>query len=146
MVGAEGSRELRGLLASAEVAGPVHRIDWRDPIAAYGRPAIDAIAPWLVQPTLAAFAIRVIERVGHDGEQEVATAVLRGARRSIDAHVRPDLDWAIQHLRALADPRVTRTRLAAGPTRSVRARRPLGAGKVAGVSRRTVPTRTSEPS
>jgi hypothetical protein len=96
---ATGMAELPGLLARAERAGPAHRIEYRDPIAAHGRPAIDAVRPWLDDPKLAAFAIRVIEVVGHHGEQEAATETLRDARRRVDPRVRPDVDWALLHMR-----------------------------------------------
>jgi hypothetical protein len=47
----------------AESAEPAHRIDLRDPIAAYGAAAIEAVTPWLKVPTLAAFAIRFRPRL-----------------------------------------------------------------------------------
>jgi len=97
---AGGAGDLPGLLARAQGAGPADRIEWRDRIAAFGAPAIIAITPWLADPQLAAFAIRVIERVGRDGEREAALVVLRGARRRVDPRVRPDLDWALLQLRA----------------------------------------------
>jgi hypothetical protein len=92
--------DLTELLAHARRAGPVHRIEWRDRIAAHGRPAIEAVRPWLADSKYAAFAIRVIERVGRDGEREVAVEVLRGERRRVDAHIRPDVEWALVNLRA----------------------------------------------
>lgn len=142
---ANAAGDLFGLLASAEQAGPVHRIEWRDRIAGYGGPAIDAMAPWLAEPTLAAFAIRVIERAGHDGEREAALLVLRGARRGIDPRVRPDLDWALLHLRATAPTKVAATPREARPVRVVRAERPYGVGRAAGTSRRSVQVHRSDP-
>ena len=138
--------ELRKLLAGAEQAGPVHRIEYRDRIAAHGQPAIEAIAPWLADPALAAFAIRVIERVGRDGEQEAAVETLRGARRTTDPHVRADLDWALLHLRAPVGMAATPAPPAARPPRVVRAQRPLEVGRVAGATRRTIHARTSDTS
>jgi len=138
--------DLHQLLKGAEQAGPAHRIEFRDRIAAHGLPAIEAVAPWLADPTYAAFAIRVIERVGHNGERDAATDVLRGARRVVDPQVRPDLDWALVHLRVPADPAVAQSAPPAAQTRVARIKRPLGAGRVAGVSRRSVPARTLEPS
>jgi hypothetical protein len=91
--------DLSGLLAGAEDAGPADRIEWRDRIAAFGAPAINAVTPWLADPRLAAFAIRVIERAGRDGEREAAVVALRGARRRVDPRVRPDLDRALLGLR-----------------------------------------------
>jgi hypothetical protein len=91
----EASGALAALLADARAADPVHRIDLRDPIAAHGAAAIEAIGPWLKEPTLAAFAIRVIARAGQDGEREIALTTLRGARRRLDPRFRADIDWAV---------------------------------------------------
>jgi hypothetical protein len=90
---------LSDLLERAEAADPAHRIDLRDPIAAHGAAAIEAVAPWLKVPTLAAFAIRVITRVGLDGERAAAQAALRNARRRMDTRLRADVDWALSMLR-----------------------------------------------
>ena len=126
-----GAGEIVGLLAHARHAGPAHRIEWRDRIAAHGQPAIEAIAPWLGEPKLAAFAVRVIERVGHDGdpELEVALRALRGARRAIDWSVRPDLEWALLHLRETVPSDAAPTPRSASPTRVLRAERPRGVGR-----------------
>src|SRR5512144_391041 len=65
----QASGALAALLADAREADPVHRIDLRDPIAAHGAAAIEAIGPWLREPALAAVAIRVIARAGPDRER-----------------------------------------------------------------------------
>jgi hypothetical protein len=52
------SVELERLLAAARDADGLTRIEYRDPIAAYGREAIRALANWLSDPTLAGFAVR----------------------------------------------------------------------------------------
>ncbi len=96
--------ELAALLHEAETASPMHRIEWRDRIAAHGVRAIEAVRPWLASPVLAAFAIRVIERAGTNGEAHLATQVLRSARSSVPPTVRGDLDWALQQLRARSQP------------------------------------------
>ena len=90
---------LAALLADARDADPAHRIDFRDPIAAHGAAAIEAVTPWLKDPTLAAFAIRVIARAGLEGEREAAQASLRQARRRLDPRLRADADWALGVLR-----------------------------------------------
>lgn len=95
---------LATLLARAEGADPAHRIDLRDPIAAHGAAAIEAVTPWLKVPALAAFAIRVIARAGLDGEREAAQAALRQARRRMDARLRADADWALGVLRVARTP------------------------------------------
>jgi hypothetical protein len=96
--------DLAALLSRAESADPAHRIDLRDPIAAHGAAAIEAVTPWLKVPGLAAFAIRVIARAGLDGEREAAQAALRGARRRMDARLRADADWALGVLRVAPAP------------------------------------------
>ena len=95
---------LATLLARAEGADPAHRIDLRDPIAAHGAAAIEAVTPWLKEPTLAAFAIRVIARVGLDGDREAAQAALRSARRRMDERFRADADWALGVLKVAPVP------------------------------------------
>ncbi len=95
---------LAALLARAELADPAHRIDLRDPIAAHGAAAIEAVTPWLKVPNLAAFAIRVIARAGLDGEREAAQAALRQARRWMDERLRADADWALGVLRVAPTP------------------------------------------
>jgi hypothetical protein len=126
--------DLTGLLARARRAGPGHRIEWRDPIAAHGRPAIEAIRPWLAEPRLAAFAIRVIERAGRSGEWEVAVEVLRRDRLQVDPRIRPDVDWALVTLKAAGlngdDPAGTTARPApARPARAARSARPAQAAR-----------------
>jgi len=133
MEGADGSRVLRRLLASAETAGPVDRIEFRDRIAAHGMPAIEAVTPWLADPRLAAFAIRVIERVGRGGEREAAQSTLRGARRRVDPRLRHDLDWALLQLRTPAPDTMTAE---PPPARVARTTRPLGVAKDHGASKR----------
>ena len=95
---------LATLIARAQAADPAHRIDLRDPIAAHGAAAIEAVVPWLKDPALAAFAIRVIARVGLDGEREAAQAALRSARRRLDDRLRADADWALGVLKMSAPP------------------------------------------
>lgn len=111
---------LATLLARAEGADPAHRIDLRDPIAAHGAAAIEAVTPWLKEPTLAAFAIRVIARAGLDGEREAAQAALRAARRRMDERLRADADWALGVLKVAPDqsPQPTSTRRTAAPRRA----------------------------
>lgn len=96
--------ELATLLAEAHAAPPGLRIEWRDRIAAHGVPAIEGVRPWLESGTLAAFAVRVIERVGVDGEAALAGKVLRSARSRVPAYVTADVDWALQRLRVVSRP------------------------------------------
>jgi hypothetical protein len=57
-----GLAGLHELLARAHAAGPETRIQLRDPIAAYGRSAIEAVEPWIADSVPGAFAVRVLER------------------------------------------------------------------------------------
>lgn len=99
MTTTDAAQGLGSLLDRAKHAGPADRIAWRDPIAAHGAAAIDALTPWLGSPMLAGFAIRVIERAGANDEQEAAQRVLRRARSRLDVHLRADVDWALRQLR-----------------------------------------------
>lgn len=111
--------ELSALLSKAGAATPDRRIELRDRIAAHGAPAIEAVRPWLASPVLAAFAIRVIERAGTDGEAPEAIEVLRAARSTMPAVVMGDLDWALKRLRQRIQPTIeTAPRPAALPRRS----------------------------
>jgi len=100
---------LAALIDRAEHADPAHRIDLRDPIAAHGAAAIEAVTPWLKVQGLAAFAIRVIARAGLDGEREAAQTALRAARRRMDTSLRADTDWALSVLKVTAAPAPTST-------------------------------------
>ena len=94
--------ELLALLSEAETASPMHRIEWRDRIAAHGDRAIEGVRPWLASPVLAAFAIRVIERAGTNGDAPHATQVLRSARSTVPLAMKGDVDWALHLLRQRA--------------------------------------------
>jgi hypothetical protein len=115
---------LATLLVRAEDADPANRIDFRDPIAAHGAAAIEALTPWLTRPALAAFAIRVIARIGLDGERTAAQATLRQARRRLDERLRADVDWALASLRVArpAQPPAVKRTLSAAATRTERPR------------------------
>jgi hypothetical protein len=133
---------LATLLARAEGADPAHRIDLRDPIAAHGAAAIEAVVPWLKDPALAAFAIRVIARVGLDGERETAQAALRAARRRMDDRIRADADWALGVLKLAPTPapepavvrRAAAPRRAEEPRYSAAGSRPLRSRPRSGLS------------
>ncbi len=132
--GPDPSPVLATLLKKAAAAAPDRRIELRDRIAAHGARAIDAVRPWLEDGRLAAFAIRVIERAGCDGEPELASQVLRSARAHLPPGMTGDADWALQHLRAImrpepaterpASPRVPPVARRSGATIPPRTRRP----------------------
>lgn len=91
--------ELAPLLEGAKAASPATRIGWRDRIAAHGPRAIEAVKPWLADPVLSAFAIRVIEQAGAHGDLALATQVLRTSRSRVPAAAKGDVDWALKQLR-----------------------------------------------
>ena len=96
----EGSR-LAQLLAGARNASPLTRINFRNPIAAYGGDAIPALAEWLGDPRLGAFAVRGLQRIAADSEAAVATrravaTVLEDAEpEAPTAAVRGDIEEAL---------------------------------------------------
>lgn len=87
--------QLAALLTQARTVRPHNRIALRDPIAQYGKRAIDGVAPWVGDRRLSAFAIRVIVRAGLQGERETGLRTLRAARRIVRDDTRADLEWAI---------------------------------------------------
>jgi hypothetical protein len=103
------------LLNRARNAEPDTRIELRDPIAARGERAIAAMTDWLSDPRLAAFAIRVLERIGREEANKAAVvASLRAVdREELPDYLGRDLDAALAGLgvtvRARRDPRVAAT-------------------------------------
>jgi len=97
--------DLATLVESTRIAAPDRRIESRDAIAAHGAAGIEAMKPWLTDEVLAAFAIRVIELAGVNGEVELATKVLRAARTKVPATVSGDVDWSLARLRAVSHPK-----------------------------------------
>jgi len=100
----EGTVDLATLLDEARSAPPGRRIESRDPIAAFGPLAIEGVRPWLADEALAAFAVRVIEKVGIDGEPALATEALRAARKRVPEAVTGDVEWALERLKAASRP------------------------------------------
>jgi hypothetical protein len=92
---------LQMLLDRARSAGPRDRITYRDPIARYGQAAMTAVTPWLSDRVLAAFAVRVIQRAGADGDGEAAIGILKRARAAVPPHVREDVEFALRQLQGL---------------------------------------------
>lgn len=92
--------ELDDLLMQAREADPGDRIVLRDPIADHGELAIEAMVDWLGDRRLAAFAIRVLERIGHDPGQRPAAIVALGSvdRNELPPHLTGDLDKSLAAL------------------------------------------------
>jgi hypothetical protein len=69
------------LLRAAEEADGLTRMNYRDPIAAFGAAAIERLAPWLLDAKLGGFAGRTIERAAtQTNAADVARSVLRRAQ------------------------------------------------------------------
>ena len=92
---------LADLLAAARDTDPTDRIEWRDPIASCGAEAIDAMVDWIGDPRLAAFAVRVLGKIGQAGDLRAAVVEVLSAvdrRRELTEQVGRDLDWTLASL------------------------------------------------
>ena len=116
---------LQRLLDTARSAGPRDRISYRDPIARYGGAAITAVTPWLADRILSAFAIRVIQHAGANGDRETAIRILKRGRATVPPFVREDVDVALRQLLGLLP--VSPVRRSGRRRASVRARPPAAA-------------------
>ena len=86
-------------LKHARQADRAGRIQWRDRIAAHGPEAIDAVAPWVADAELGAFAVRVIEATAKFGESDAAIATLGSVLRvAPTASIRGDVEAALARL------------------------------------------------
>ncbi|HYK94547.1 MAG TPA: hypothetical protein VE011_01615, partial [Candidatus Dormibacteraeota bacterium] len=81
------TQALLDLLGQAREADLLSRIEWRDPIAAFGTEAVQAIRPWLADPATASFAVRVIERAAakNASAKELAIEALRAVHGGLFA-------------------------------------------------------------
>jgi hypothetical protein len=97
---------LNALLAQAQTADPLDRIGYRDQIAAYGPRAILAIAPWLEDARLGAFAVRVVTVVADAGHVADAVGALQTARPNIkNPDVMSDVDALLARIAPKPAPR-----------------------------------------
>lgn len=116
-------RDLEELLDEARESSPATRLpEYRDAIAAYGAEAIEPLAMWLVEPILAAFAIRTLERVvalDPKTRPEVVGVMATLDRATLPDPIRRDLAEALR--RFGVDPNKPRSKAS-----SVRAGQPLG--------------------
>jgi hypothetical protein len=89
---------LDDLLAQAREAPPETRIELRDQIAAHGENAIEAMTDWLGDERLAAFAIRVLERIGREpANRDAVQAVLAAVDRDeLPPHLTGDIEQALK--------------------------------------------------
>ncbi|MBA2382262.1 MAG: hypothetical protein H0V73_09150 [Chloroflexi bacterium] len=92
---------LDAVLSAASAAEPSERIEFRDPIAAHGENAIEAMTEWLGDSRLAAFAIRVLEVIGRDPDlrSSVADVLQTIDREELPAHLGRDVEATLAILR-----------------------------------------------
>jgi hypothetical protein len=85
------------IMGAAE-APPSIRIEFRDPIARYGVAGIARVMPWLTDPKLSVFAVRVIARAADFDAAAEARRVLQGALPGLTGSARSDAVDALQRL------------------------------------------------
>ena len=85
------------VMGAAE-APPSIRIEYRDQIARYGSDGIDRVTPWLGDPALAAFAVRVIARAADFGAAERSRQVLQTSLATLQGPPRADALSALEKL------------------------------------------------
>lgn len=104
--------ELDALLAKARTADPSERITYRDAIAAHGDAAVVAMADWLRDPRLAAFAVRVLARIAEVPENRAAVLkTLKSADPDgMPAFVARDVTQALESLGGGKIPQLPRSR------------------------------------
>jgi hypothetical protein len=96
---------LEEVIAGGLAADGLTRIEWRDRIAEHGAAAIDVVSPWITDPKLSAFAVRVIEATAKFGERDAAISALMSVRRvAPDATIVGDIGAALQRLGAVPHP------------------------------------------
>jgi hypothetical protein len=79
-------------------APPSIRIEYRDQIARHGVAGIERVEPWLTDPKMAAFAVRVIARAAEFGAADDARRALLGAIASLAEPARTDAALALDTL------------------------------------------------
>jgi len=89
---------LHELLIGAGESPPDTRIEFRDPIARHGPAAVAAMSPWLRDPRLAAFAIRVIRRAADFEARAQAIRALEDAIPSLVDVLRQDAEKSLADL------------------------------------------------
>lgn len=104
------------IMGAAE-APPSVRIEYRDPIARFGSAGIERAAPWLTDPKMSAFAVRVVARAADFGAATDARKVLQAALLILHEPARSDALLALGKLGAVPRPaRVSSiSKLAAAP-------------------------------
>jgi hypothetical protein len=91
---------LASLLQAAAEAAPGRRIEFRDAIATHGEAAIKGVTPWLADPALGAFAVRVIRKAADAETLTVALASLRSSKAGAGSEaIARDIEEAIKALK-----------------------------------------------
>lgn len=103
------AESLDELVEQARTAAPNERIELRDPIAAHGVAAIEAMGEWLADPVLTRFAVRVVGKVADGGDRDRAVNTLRQAREEASPDQRADIDAELRRLGLRADAPRART-------------------------------------
>jgi hypothetical protein len=99
---------LEEAVIGAGEAPPSRRIEFRDPIARHGSAGIDRVKPWLSDPKMAAFAVRVIARAADFGAADEARRVLSSALSVLVEPGRSDAQIALSGLGVSAGRSATR--------------------------------------
>ena len=115
------------LLDEVRRADRAMRIELRDGIAEHGTTAISPMADWLDDREFAAFAVRVLERIGRmDGQlQPVIRALSDGHATAATLAIAGDIEEALRRLGSrLMQPETQRSRRGSGPPPSGRPGKP----------------------
>ena len=94
--------ELVALLIAAGEAPPASRIEFRDPIAAFGDQAVERLSrpEWIGDPLYAAFAIRTISRAGKLGAPTAVRELRRALEFVANETLRRDIEFELAALGA----------------------------------------------
>lgn len=107
--------DLDQLLEAASKADPGVRIEFRDPIARHGAPAVPRLRAWLADPRLSAFTVRTLEKIAADpaNRRAVLDAFASLDPRAVSEAVVRDVADAVARIKG----KVPRSGGAAGPAR-----------------------------
>ncbi len=95
---ADRELSLDDAVMGAAEAPPSFRIEFRDPIARHAAAGIERVTPWLTDPKMAAFAVRVIARAADFGAADDARKALQTAVVSLAEPARADALAALEKL------------------------------------------------
>ena len=87
--------DLELLLRQAEAADGLHRIEFRDPISRHQDAGIAAVRPWLADPLMSAFAVRVMLKAHELGATTAASVLRESLPDAATPKIEEDVLWAI---------------------------------------------------